>query len=341
MLREFQTCTNSVTRGYRDPVIVDCAHYLPDGRRDDGPLSVPEAAERRNGDGFVWLALEDPSDEELDDVAARFEIPPLAVEDAREAHQRPKIEDYGESWLVVLKPATYDDAREAVEFDEIQMFAGPSYAIVLRAGDRSHLDGARKRLDDRPTLIPHGPIAVVWAVLDTVVDEYEPVLDGLEQDIEQVERAIFEEGQDQTQRIYFLRRELARFFRAVHPLLNALQELGRDTAGPGTTGMRKYFRDVADHLQRLHEEMGTQRELLDGALNANLGQITVRQNDIVRKVSGWAAIGIVPTLIASIYGMNFEHMPELHWRVGYPAALALMVLCAYTLWRFLRHWDWL
>jgi magnesium transporter len=323
-------------------VIVDCAHYTTEGRREEAPLSMPEAADRLGQDGFVWLALSDPSEEELGDVAQRFDLPPLAVEDALESHQRPKIEDYDDDWFVVLKAATYDDAREAVDFDEIQMFAGPSFAVVIRGGATNHLEGARKRLGDRPQLLAEGPIAVVWAVLDTVVDNYEPVLDGLERDIEEVERAIFEEGLDQTQRIYFLRRELGRFFRAVHPLLNALQELGRDTSTPGTTSpMRQYFRDVSDHLARLHEELGMSRDALDGALNANLGAISVRQNEIVRKVSGWAAIGIVPTLIASIYGMNFEHMPELHWVVGYPAVLVLMAALSYTLWRFLHRWGWL
>jgi magnesium transporter len=323
-------------------VIVDCAHYTASGRREGGPLSVPDAAGRLDDDGFVWLSLQEPDDEEMDEVAERFDLAPLAVEDARESHQRPKIEDYGDDWFVVLKAARYDDAREAVDFDEIQMFAGPSYAIVLRDGGDEHLRGARRRLQDRSQLLGEGPIAVVWAVLDTVVDAYEPVLDGLEGDIEEVERAIFEDGLDQTQRIYFLRRELGRFFRAVHPLLNALQELERDTSRPDASAvMRPYFRDVGDHLQRLHEELGMQRDALDGALNANLGAITVRQNDIVRKVSGWAAIGIVPTLIASIYGMNFQHMPELHWVIGYPLVLVLMATLSYTLWHFLHRWGWL
>ncbi len=343
MLREPARCTNSVTVGIRSAhVIVDCAHYTTEGRREEAPLTMPEAADRLGGEGFVWLALRDPTDEELAEVEQRFDLPPLAVEDARESHQRPKIEDYDDDWFVVQKAATYDPAREVVDFDEIQMFAGQSFAVVIRGGGTDYLEGARKRLADRPHLLEQGPIAVVWAVLDTVVDDYEPVLDGLETDIEDVERAIFEEGRDQTQRIYFLRRELGRFFRAVHPLLNALQELERDTAKPdATTGMRQYFRDVGDHLQRLHEELGMQRDALDGALNANLGAISVRQNDIVRKVSGWAAIGIVPTLIASIYGMNFQHMPELHWVIGYPLVIALMAGLSFTLWHFLHRWGWL
>ena len=323
-------------------MIVDCAHYTTEGRREDAPLSMPEAADRLGGEGFVWLALRDPSEEELTEVAERFDLPPLAVEDAHESHQRPKIEDYDDDWFVVLKAATYDHASETVEFDEIQMFAGPSFAIVIRGGATNHLEGARKRLADRPHLLAEGPIAVVWAVLDTVVDDYEPVLDGLEGDLENLERAIFEEGRDQTQRIYFLRREHGRFFRAVQPLLNALQELGRDTSKHETTSpMRQYFRDVSDHLQRLQEELSMSRDALDGALNANLGAISVRQNDIVRKVSGWAAIGIVPTLIASIYGMNFQHMPELRWVIGYPAVIALMAVLSFTLWHFLHKWGWL
>jgi magnesium transporter len=343
MLREPFRCTGSVTSGATlTTVIVDCAHYTTSGRRKDGPLSVPDAASHLGEDGFVWLALADPGHEEMAEVAERFDLAPLAVEDAHESHQRPKIEDYGDDWFVVLKAARYDDAREAIDFDELQIFAGPHYAIILRDSGDEHLLGARKRLDDRPQLLAEGPIAVVWAVLDTVVDAYEPVLDGLEGDIEQVERAIFEEGLDQTQRIYFLRRELGRFFRAVHPLLNALQELERDTAKPdATVGMRQYFRDVGDHLQRLHEELGMQRDALDGALNANLGAISNRQNEIVRKVSGWAAIGIVPTLIASIYGMNFRHMPELRWTIGYPLVLVLMATLSFTLWRFLHRWGWL
>jgi magnesium transporter len=243
---------------------------------------------------------------------------------------------------MVLQAARYDEAREEVEFGEIQIFAGPSYAVVVREEGVNNLRGVRARLEERPPLMHEGPVAVVWAVLDKIVDDYEPVIDGIGSDIEEVERAIFEEDTDQTQRIYFLRRELARFYRAVHPLLTALQALQRGDSMPHLSDvMRQYFRDVADHLIRLNEEIAMQRDLLDGALNANLGAISVRQNDIVRKVSGWAAIGIVPTLIASIYGMNFDHMPELRWEFSYPAVLLLMLALSYTLWRFLKRWGWL
>jgi magnesium transporter len=289
----------------------------------------------------VWIGLRDPNEQEMTDVAARFDLAPLAVEDAHEMHQRPKLEDYGDDWFLVLKSARYDEEREEVDFGEIQIFVGSSYAVVIRQGDADDLRGARRRLEDTPDLLHEGPISVIWAVLDKVVDDYEPVINGIEDDIEEVEGAIFERGEDQTQRIHFLRRELARFFRAVHPLLAALQPLERDAMPEISDEMRQYFRDVVDHLQRLDEEIAMQRDVLDGALNANLGQISLQQNAIVRKVSGWAAIGIVPTLIASIYGMNFEHMPELHWAIGYPFALLVMVLVSFTLWRFLRRSHWL
>jgi magnesium transporter len=323
-------------------VIVDCAHYQAGQRAHDDSLSVPEAADKLGDDGFVWLGLKQPSVEEMAEVAERFDLPPLAVEDAHELHQRPKVEDYGDDWFMVVKSARYDEAREAVEFGELQVFAGPSYVVVVRQEGVNNLRGVRKRLEDRPPLLHEGPAAVVWAVLDKIVDDYEPVIDGIEADIEEVERAIFEEGTDQTQRIYFLRRELGRFYRATHPLLTALQTIQREDQMPHVSDdMRVYFRDIGDHLLRLNEEIMTQRDLLDGALNANLGAITVRQNDIVRKVSGWAAIGIVPTFIASVYGMNFDSMPELRWGIGYPLVLVLMATLSFTMWRFLRRWGWL
>jgi magnesium transporter len=323
-------------------VIVDCAHYVHGERFDAAPLTITEAADRLDHDGFVWVGLKEPSDEEMEQIAERFNLPELAVEDARELHQRPKIEDYGDDWFMVVKAARYDEEHELVEFGEVQIFAGANYVVVVRHGNIEDLGGVRSRLEERPSLMHEGPAAVAWAVLDKIVDDYEPVIDGIESDIEEVERSIFEDDADQTQRIYFLRRELARFYRAVHPLLTAMGSIWREDQVPRVSdNLRNYFRDVADHLIRLSEEIAMQRDLLDGALNANLGAISVRQNDIVRKVSGWAAIGIVPTLIASIYGMNFQHMPELKWGIGYPLVLVVMLTLSFTLWRFLKRWGWL
>ncbi|MDQ3849096.1 MAG: magnesium and cobalt transport protein CorA [Actinomycetota bacterium] len=322
-------------------MIIDCAHYRDGSRQHDGPLPVAEAAERRHDDGFVWLGLHDPSPEELQEVAERFELPELAVEDASKAHQRPKIEDYEHGYFMVLHSAHYLDDVEAVEFGEVHLFTGPGYVIVLRHGAASELGSARDRLEARPDLLRQGPGAAVWAVMDKVVDDYEPVMDGLENDVEEVEAAVFEGGGDQTRRIYFLRREIAAFYRAVHPLLTPLeifQQGGRSEVAPA---LREHLRDVADHLRRLEDEIVHQRGLLSDILQANLAVIAVQQNDVVRKISGWAAIITVPTLIASVYGMNFEHMPELHWEYGYPATLAGMLVVGGGLYRYLSRIGWL
>ena len=327
-------------------MLVDCAHYRDGCRLHEHKLSLAEAEERwteEDGDGFVWIGMADPSDEELGELQARFGLHELAVEDTRNMHQRPKLEDYGDTtFFVVLKTARYDDEREVVEFGEVHIFIGASYVVVVRHGLTNELRGVRQRLEERPDLAQYGTAAVVWAILDKVVDDYEPVAEGLDNDIEEVEQAIFERGTDQTQRVYFLRREITGFYRAVHPLLAPLEQIERGILLPGMSSeLRSFFRDVADHVRRVQEEILMQRELLDAALQANLGQLAVRQNESVRKVSGWAAIGIIPTLIASIYGMNFEHMPELTWEFGYPLALGLMASLSYAMYRFLKRVGWL
>jgi magnesium transporter len=323
-------------------VIVDCAHYRDGVRQHDAALPLAAAGRRRTEeDGFVWVGLQDPSPAELEEARVRFDLPALAVEDARETHQRPKLEDYGADTFVVLKTARYHEAREVVEFGEVHLFVGPRHAVVVRRGPTNELGEARRRLEEQPDLAAQGPAAVIWAILDKVVDDYEPVVAGLENDVEEVEQAIFQGGRDQSERIYFLRRELAGFFRAVHPLLAPVDALERGTPGDVPESLRPYFRDVADHVRRVHEEVVMQRDLLDGMLNANLSAVAVRQNEVVRKVSGWAAIGIVPTLIASIYGMNFERMPELGWPLGYPFALVLMVVVSLSIWGSLKRNGWL
>jgi len=323
-------------------VIVDCAHYKDGSRQHEGPLGVDEAAERRREDGFVWLGLHDPDEQELREVADRFELPELAVEDAMSAHQRPKLEDYEQGYFLVLHTARYLDDREEVQFGEVHVFTGAGFVIVVRHGTASELAAARSRLEGHPELLGEGPVAAVWAILDKIVDDYEPVMAGLENDVEEVEVAVFgEEPTDQTRRIYFLRRELAEFYRAVHPLLQPLEELV-SKEHPEVDGlMREHMRDVADHVKRLEDAIATQRELLTSILQANLAVISVQQNDIVKQISGWAAIITVPTLIAGIYGMNFKHMPELSWEYGYPASLGLMVVVGALLHRVLRRAGWL
>jgi magnesium transporter len=324
-------------------MIVDCAHYKDGGRQHEGPLPLDEAARRRDDDdGFVWLGLHDPDPDELREVATRFDLPELAVEDAMQAHQRPKLEDYENGYFLVLHTARYLDDVEEVEFGEVHVFSGSNFVITIRHGAASDLHPARERLEEEHRdMLDEGPAAAVWAILDKVVDDYEPVMAGLENDVEEVEVAVFGEREDQTRRIYFLRRELAEFYRAVHPLLQPLELLVSEEYPDVSARLGEHLRDVADHVKRIEDSVMAQRELLTSILQSNLALISLQQNDVVKKISGWAAVIAVPTLIASIYGMNFEHMPELKWEYGYPAALAVMLLLGLVLNRILRRAGWL
>ena len=253
-------------------MIVDCAHYRAGARQQAGPMSIADAAARaQRDDGFVWLGLHDPSDEEMRAVETSFPVHELALEDARAMHQRAKIEDYENHYFVVLRTALYDDENEDVEFGEIHIFAGPSYAITVRHGEASGLAPARRRLEARPELIAAGPVSVVWAVLDQVVDDYEPVVDGLTKDVEDAEVRVFEGNSDQTERIYSLKREAIEFHRAVHPLLAPLAAIERGADPRVTADIQNYFRNVNDHIKLVHDEITSQRELLTSVLEANLG----------------------------------------------------------------------
>jgi len=324
-------------------MIVDCAHYSGGKRQHDHPLDPEDAAKMARGGGeFVWLGLHEPDAEEMAIVKRAFDLPELAVEDATRAHQRPKLEDYaGDGFFVVLRTARYDDAKEEVEFGEIHLFIGTGYVIAVRHGDASELNSARRRLEERPDLIEMGAASAVWAILDKVVDDYRPVVDGLENDLEEVEDNIFRQHGDSTQRIYFLKREVIEFHRAVAPLLGPLEALERGAFPQIDPELQTFFRDVADHARRVDETVMSQRELLTSILEANLALLSVRQNEVVRAISAWAAIIAVPTFIASVYGMNFEHMPELGSPFGYPLALLVMAACVLALYRFFRRIDWL
>jgi magnesium transporter len=322
--------------------IVDCAHYRDGVRQHEGPLGVERAAAASHGDGdFVWLGLYEPNEEEMADVARAFDLPELAVEDAEESHQRPKLEDYEGSFFAVLRPARYDDHREEVEFGEIHLFIGPGYVIAVRHGEASELGSARRQLEQRPDLLKLGPAAAVWTIVDKVVDDYAPVVDGLEIDIEEVEQEIFTHGADSTERIYRLKRQAIEFHRAAAPLLAPLEQLERGAFPQVDEQLRSFFRDVADHARRIDELVMGQRELLTSILEANLALQSVRQNLVVKQISAWAAIIAVPTFIASVYGMNFEHMPELDSPIGYPLALAVMGACVLILHQFFRRIEWL
>jgi magnesium transporter len=324
-------------------VIIDCAHYRAGKRQHDEPLEIGIAARHAaaSGEGeFVWLGLRDPTAAELAEAQREFGLNELAVEDAREAHQRPKIEEYDGSFFIVLKTARYDDEREAVDFGEIDLFLGRGYAIVVRQGEASDLRPARSTLEDHPDLLALGPAAVAWAVMDKIVDDYAPVVEGIDNDIGEVEESVFSGGEDVTQRIYFLNREVIAFQRAVAPLRTPLEVLEAGGFPQVPNELRSYFRDVADHARRVQAQIASQRELLNSVLQANLALLSVRQNAVVRTISGWAAIIAVPTFLASIWGMNFVDMPELDQPWGYPLAIGLMAACVVALYaRFKRiHW---
>jgi magnesium transporter len=324
-------------------VIVDCAHYREGVRQHEHSLDVQRAAEyARAGDGFVWVGLFHPTEAELSEVAEAFNLPELAVEDAGREHQRPKLEEYEGSYFLVLKTARYDEEEERVHFGEIDLFLGPGYAVSARHGEASPLTGARERLQEQHReLMKLGVAAVGWAVLDQVVDDYEPVAKGIEADIEEVEQSIFGEGGDSAERIYFLKREVIEFHRAIAPLLVPLELLERGAYTGIPEELRPFYRDVADHARRVDEQVMSQRELLTSVLEANLALVSVRQNEVVQAISAWAAIIAVPTFFASIWGMNFEHMPELRSPIGYPLALLTMLAATLLLHRFFKRIGWL
>jgi magnesium transporter len=325
-------------------MIVDCAIY-EDGERRAGNLAVSEAARAAGDDttpAFAWLGVHEPTPEEFDAVAREFDLHELAVEDAVEAHERPKLEVYGETLFVVLKTLRYIDSEEVIRSGEIMLFVNPAFIITVRHGDASDLHPVREAIEKRPDLLRCGPGAILHAVIDRVVDDYEPAVQGLEIDIQQVEEQVFSDaGTNPAQRIYRLEREVLEMQRAVVPLSAPVDRLARGHFDLVSPEMRDYFRDVHDHLLRVAGRVESFRELLSSALQANLTQVTVRQNEDMRRISAWVAILAVPTMIAGIYGMNFRHMPELTWRYGYPAVVALILVACGLLYRAFRRAGWL
>ena len=321
-------------------MIVDCAAY-EGGRRREGELSMERAGEAAGEEGtFVWLGVVEPSEEEFKAVAAEFGLHELAVENAVRAHQRPKVEAYGETIHVVVKPARYVDPDEVIEVGELSIFVAPDFVITVRHGD-ANLAAVRERLEGRSDLLEKGTGAVLYAIVDHVVDRYMEAVHGFDEDVREVELQVFGEGANPTERIYKLEREVLEFQAAALPLGEALEELcsGNFAVVPET--LHEYFRDVEDHLRRVNGRIENFRQLLDSALEANLTQVSMRQNEDMRKISAWVAIAVVPTMIAGIYGMNFEHMPELEWSFGYPTVLGLILaVCAFLYWRFKRA-GWL
>ena len=319
-------------------MIVDYAVYR-DGQRVEEQIALGELFEHsRDRNSFAWIGLHEPTPEEFDAVRREFDLHELAVEDAVNAHQRPKLEKYEDSVFIVLKTASYRE--DHIEFGEILVFVGEGFLVTVRHGDTA-LHDVRERMEQRPDLLKHGPSAAVYAIIDRVVDDYQPVVEELDSDIQEVEIQVFSPSPERpTARIYALNRAVLRLAQAALPL-EPVMEMLSSGLHPVPDDLRPYFRDVHDHLLRIRGRIIEFRELLGTILQANITQASFRQNEDVRKISAWAAIIAVPTLITGVYGMNFEHMPELTWRVGYPLTIAVMVAaCIGLYWRFRRS-GWL
>ena len=323
-------------------MIVDCAIY-ENGVRRDGKVELQHAYDERHQAGtFVWIGLYEPTEEEFDSLRREFALHPLAVEDAIHAHQRPKLEVYDEMVFLVLKTARYVDPTEVIELGEVLVFLGDDFLITVRHGEASSLTPVRERLDADPRRLKHGPSSALHAILDQIVDDYQPAIEGLETDIDEVEEQLFSgERVNPAERIYRLQREVLGFRKATAPLVEPMDRLARGHYAQIHPEIRDYFRDVNDHLIRVREQLDAMRDLLAGSLQANLAQVAVRQNDDVRRISSWVAIIAVPTAIAGIYGMNFEHMPELKWEFGYPAAVLVMLVICAALYRYFKKVGWL
>jgi magnesium transporter len=330
---------------YRGLVIVDSAVYRHGARvpvdchRHDYAALRSAASEQHD---FVWVGLYEPSHMELADIAKAFDLHPLAVEDAVVAHQRPKLEQYEGSLFMAIKTLWYVDEDDAVETGEINMFIGDDFVITVRHGRGSQLKDARAALEQQQKVLDHGPSAVVYAVCDTVVDSYLEVVDELQTDVDEVETSVFSPRRtDDSTRIYTLKREIAEVRRAVLPLREPIRRFSGGTVPGIEAESAPFFRDVGDHLAQAAEVVDTLDTLLSTAFEAHLARISVQQNEDMRKISAAIGLAAVPTLIAGVYGMNFQHMPELHWVMGYPFALALMIgSCAVLNW-FFKKSGWL
>lgn len=337
--------------------IIDSAVYLA-GRRTHSPPTLADTFEllTEQSGAMAWIGLYRPAEAQLLSAAEQFGLHELAVEDAIVAHQRPKLERYGETLFVVLRSASYRDADEEVDFGELHLFVGPDFVLTVRHSEAPDLATVRHRMENDPELLTLGPEAVLYAVLDAVVDGYAPVIAGLQNDLDEIETEVFGGDPKVSRRIYELSREVVEFQRATRPLLGMLEGLSAGFAKYGTDGeLQRYLRDVADHATTVVERVDGFRQMLSDILAVNatlvtqsqneemkrLAEASNAQNEEVKKISSWAAILFAPTLIGTVYGMNFDHMPELHWAAGYPFALGLMAMVCASLYAIFKRRDWL
>ncbi|MDT0451288.1 magnesium/cobalt transporter CorA [Streptomyces hesseae] len=327
-------------------VIVDCAIYRH-GERTETPAELADALEaaRAETESFVWIGLYEPTEKEFGLVTSEFGLHPLAVEDALNAHQRPKLEVYDDSLFMVLKPVVYDDVRDTVTTDEVMVFIGNCFVVTVRHGEGSPLGEVRRRLEREPGILRHGPTAVLYAVCDAVVDHYTDVAILLHADLDELEAEVFaplgEDVRHTASRIYSFKRQVVEFRRAILPLVEPLARLAATELPFVDEKSWPFFRDVSDHLARANESVEGLDRLLSDILSAHLAQMGVQQNDDMRKISAWAAMAAVPTMIAGVYGMNFTHMPELRQPWGYPVVVVLMAGLVGWLYRLFKRRGWL
>jgi magnesium transporter len=323
--------------------VVNCVAYAH-GRRV-AEVALPDISDvlKQDPHSFIWIGLHEPEEPLLRQVQEEFSLHDLAIEDALRAHQRPKIERYDDSLFVVLRTARRDPEARSLEIGETHIFVGPRYVVSVRHGSSVSYAAVRTRAEANPSLLAQGPAFVLYALMDFIVDNYFPVVESLEEELEALEDDIFSEtfNRDTTSRIYRLKRDLLELKRAVSPLVDICNRLIRSDVEFIPDDTRPYFRDVYDHVIRINEMIDTLRELLTTALEANLSLISVSQNDAMKRLAGWAAIFAVPTMIAGIYGMNFDSMPELRWPWGYPLIMAVMLgACGFLYYKFKRS-GWL
>jgi magnesium transporter len=324
------------------PGVVNCVAYAKGRKVAD--VDIADISEvLKQPDVFIWLGLYEPGPELLESVQREFGLHELAVEDALMAHQRPKLERYGDSLFMALRTAQMNRERKCAEFGETHIFVGTRYIVSVRHGSSLSYAPVRARCEANPRLLSLGPGFVLYAIMDFIVDQYFPVVDELEAELERVEEAIFGErmSRETTEEIYNLKRSLLEIKRAVSPLVDICNRLVRFDLELIPEEVRPYIRDVYDHSVRINESVDILRELLTSALEANLSLIAVAQNESMKKLAAWAAIIAVPTMIAGVYGMNFEHMPELHWTFGYPVIMAAMLAACGGLYVHFKRSGWL
>jgi magnesium transporter len=322
--------------------VINCAAYA-DGRRVAN-IEINEISQvLKQPDRFVWIGLYEPDEEILKQVQGEFGLHDLEVEDAHLAHQRPKLEAYGDTLFIVLRTAQMNFEQGHIDFGETHFFVGANFLVTVRHGSSLPYTEVRARCESTPHLLRKGPAFALYAVMDSIVDQYFPVIDALEQALEVLEEQIFSEksGRETTEQIYHLKRELLHVKRVVSPLIDICNRLIRFDLALIPDDTRPYFRDIYDHAIRINELVDNARELLNGALEANLSLISISQNEVSKKFAGWAAIIAVPTMIAGIYGMNFKSMPELDWAYGYPMVLALTFGSCILLFLLFKRSGWI